>query len=107
MATNKKFVSFTKTSFVRLNQVDNVITATRPLSNGISVENITTRAIIPRGHKIATKIISAGEPVRKYAQIIGYASSRIRPGDHVHTHNVEFRLKWTPKIGQSYKCEFC
>ena len=29
--------------------------------------------------------------MRKYAQIIGYASTDIRPGEHVHTHNVDFR----------------
>ena len=32
-----------------------------------------------------------GDPVRKYAQLIGYASCDIAAGDHVHTHNVEFR----------------
>ncbi|MDP7375071.1 MAG: UxaA family hydrolase, partial [Alphaproteobacteria bacterium] len=35
--------------------------------------------------------IRQGEAVRKYAQIIGYASTDIRPGEHVHTHNVDFR----------------
>jgi altronate hydrolase len=29
--------------------------------------------------------------VRKYAQVIGYASQDIAAGDHVHTHNTEFR----------------
>ncbi len=32
-----------------------------------------------------------GGEIRKYAQLIGYASEDIPPGAHVHTHNVEFR----------------
>jgi altronate hydrolase len=35
--------------------------------------------------------ISKGEAIRKYAQVIGYASQDIAPGEHVHTQNVEFR----------------
>ena len=34
---------------------------------------------------------AAGEPVRKYDQIIGFASADIAPGEHVHVHNVEMR----------------
>src|SRR6267154_649224 len=33
--------------------------------------------------------IAKGEPVRKYDQIIGFATGPIAPGDWVHTHNVE------------------
>ena len=47
-----------------------------------------TRAEIPSGHKIATKVIEAGQPVRKYGQIIGLARSPIVAGDHVHSHNL-------------------
>ena len=35
--------------------------------------------------------MALGDPVRKYSQLIGYASCDIMPGDHVHTHNVDFR----------------
>ena len=37
------------------------------------------------------KAICNGAEVRKYAQLIGYASQNIAAGDHVHTHNVAFR----------------
>ena len=77
--------------YVRLDPADNVITATQSLDQGISVEDVTTRAPIPTGHKIATAAIAEGAPLRKYAQIIGYAACDIAPGDHVHTHNVAFR----------------
>ena len=77
--------------FIRLDAQDNVVTVTRALEVGASVEGCTSRALIPSGHKIATAAIAKGAPVRKYAQIIGYAASDIAPGDHVHTHNLEFR----------------
>ncbi|MEO1103959.1 MAG: altronate dehydratase family protein [Pseudomonadota bacterium] len=77
--------------FVRLNPIDDVVTATRPLEAGTAVESVATTALIPRGHKIATRAIAAGEPLRKYAQIIGYAATDIPAGAHVHDHNLAFR----------------
>ena len=76
---------------VRLDAADNVVTATRALQVGVPIEDIETKALIPTGHKIATQMIAQGEAVRKYAQIIGYASADIEAGAHVHTHNVAFR----------------
>ncbi len=78
-------------AYVRLDPLDTVVTATRALEVGTVVEDIQTTAMIPTGHKIAVRAMAQGEPVRKYAQIIGYASEAIAPGDHVHTHNVAFR----------------
>jgi len=77
--------------FIRLDPADNVVTATRPLEAGTTVEDATTTQMIPRGHKIASREIPAGEPIRKYAQVIGYAARQINAGDHVHTQEVEFR----------------
>ena len=78
-------------SFVRLDDADNVVTVIRATEAGAAVENTVTTGLVPRGHKVATADIPAGAPVRKYAQVIGYAASDIRAGDHVHTHNLEFR----------------
>jgi altronate hydrolase len=58
---------------------------------GSEVEGAGLSANVPSGHKVATAPIKTGEVIRKYAQVIGYASEDIAPGDHVHTHNVEFR----------------
>lgn len=80
-----------KPPFVRLDQRDNVVTAVVPLEAGATVEDVTARGLVARGHKIATTGIAAGEPVIKYAQIIGYAREQIEAGDHVHTHNLDFR----------------
>ena len=76
---------------VRLDATDNVVTAVRALEVGVAVEDIATSALIPTGHKVATQAIPKGAAVRKYAQIIGYASEDIAPGAHVHTHNIDFR----------------
>ncbi|OUX77837.1 MAG: galactonate dehydratase, partial [Oceanospirillales bacterium TMED59] len=76
---------------IRLDPADNVVTATQTLEAGTAVEDVATQAIIPRNHKMASRPIAAGEAVRKYAQVIGYASEDIPAGAHVHVQNVEFR----------------
>ncbi|MFK7763471.1 MAG: UxaA family hydrolase [Roseobacter sp.] len=76
---------------VRLDPSDNVVTAARALEVGVTIEDVKTTALVPSGHKVATQDIATGAPLRKYAQVIGYASCDINAGDHVHTHNVEFR----------------
>ena len=72
---------------VSLSEQDNVVTAIKPLE--IGTDGATQ--LIPRGHKMAVADIAKGAPVRKYAQIIGYAAEDIAKGAHVHTHNLEFR----------------
>ena len=79
------------TDYVRLDTADNVVTVTRPLEAGAAIENCSTLSMVPRGHKVATSPIAAGEPIRKYAQIIGYAGEDIAPGTHLHTHNILFK----------------
>jgi altronate hydrolase len=75
---------------IRLNENDNVVVARAELLPGASIEggNITARSTIPAGHKVATAPIAQGQPVRKYNQIIGFASQTIEPGQHVHSHNM-------------------
>ena len=46
-------------------------------------------ADVPFGHKVCIKDTSAGQEILKYGTIIGKASAAIKPGAHVHTHNVE------------------
>ena len=77
--------------YVRLDPADNVVTAIRELSEGENVENVHVRGSVPVGHKVAVRDIASGEPVLKYAQLIGYAGEDIPAGTHVHVHNLEFR----------------
>ena len=44
---------------------------------------------IPLGHKVAIREIKAGQAVIKYAESIGLATETIKPGQHVHIHNME------------------
>ena len=77
------------TPFIRLHPADDVLIARAQLLGGATVEGVTVRGIIPPGHKIATHAIAVGEPVRRYNQIIGFASRAIAPGEHIHTHNLD------------------
>jgi altronate dehydratase small subunit len=71
---------------------DNVATALQPLEAGqvvvIGGQSITIAESTPKGHKIALRLIRAGEQVMKYGSTIGTATCDIEPGAHVHTHNV-------------------
>lgn len=76
---------------IRLNPLDNVLIARQPLPQGLRLEAeaITVRQPIPSGHKLATVRVEQGQPLRRYGQIIGFASQAIDAGDHVHVHNVQ------------------
>src|SRR3954465_10906871 len=76
------------TPFIRLHPHDDVLIARTQLVGGTVVENVTVRGLIPPGHKVAVRDIAPGEPVRRYNQIIGFASKPIAAGEHVHTHNL-------------------
>jgi altronate hydrolase len=77
------------TPFIRLHPADDVLIARSQLVGGTLAENVTIKGLIPPGHKVATRAIAKGEPVRRYNQIIGFASKPIAAGDHVHTHNLD------------------
>jgi altronate hydrolase len=81
---------------VVLRDDDNVAVATRPIPRGAILElggrTIGIREPIGLGHKVALDAIAAGEPVRKYGQIIGFASRDISPGSRVHVENLRADL---------------
>ena len=74
--------------FIRLHPSDDVLIARSQLVGGTIVESISVKGLIPAGHKIATHALATGDPVRRYNQIIGFASKPIAAGEHVHTHNL-------------------
>jgi altronate hydrolase len=77
---------------IHLRPDDNVAVAARPLAAGSDVRvngfQVVLGSRIGTGHKLAVKPIAKGEAVRKYGQIIGFASQDIPAGSHVHVHNV-------------------
>ncbi|HUE46751.1 MAG TPA: altronate dehydratase family protein [Aestuariivirgaceae bacterium] len=80
------------TTIIRLQPDDNVAVARLALAPGAPLfDGLAAREPIPAGHKVALGDIAAGEPVRKYGQIIGFASTAIPAGAHVHVDNVEMR----------------
>ena len=73
---------------IRLHPDDGVLIARSSLPPGMVVaDGVTTVERIPAGHKVAIKPIAVGEPIRRYGQIIGFATMPIAPGQHVHTQN--------------------
>jgi len=74
---------------LRLHDADNVIIAVDSVSRGMELAGgVSARAAIPRGHKVANQPIPAGQPIRKFGQVIGFAKDDIAAGDWVHEHNV-------------------
>lgn len=77
---------------IRLHARDNVGIARRPLSAGSVLTGadaaLTLRDFVTDGHKFALEDVAAGGELRRYGQIIGFATQAIRAGEHVHTHNL-------------------
>lgn len=81
------------------NRGDDVAVAVMPISAGdevlvVYVEDdgevtVRAQADVPYGHKVALQPLAAGAPVTEYSTQVGIASTDIRPGDYVHTHNVK------------------
>ena len=80
-------------NIIILNKNDNVAVATFPITPQTKIvdQGIVSIDPIPFGHKICIKPINKGEPVIKYDQVIGFATQLIKAGEHVHSHNLEFK----------------
>ena len=89
---------------IRLHDADSVAVVKTPLKAGEELvfgkSHLPVAQNVPPGHKIAINEIADGEPVRKYGQVIGFASGPITAGSHVHTHNLVMR-----DFGRDY--QFC
>ncbi|HZP82968.1 MAG TPA: altronate dehydratase family protein [Chthonomonadaceae bacterium] len=79
---------------ILLREGDDVAVAKKRLAAGTVIvhegKSVRLGADVPAGHKFALREVSEGAPVRKYGQVIGYATAPIRPGDWVHTQNLGF-----------------
>ena len=75
---------------IRLHPDDDVVIARAEIPAGtpVEAERVTAVVTIPAGHKLAVRNIAQGQPVRRYHQIIGFATRPIRAGEHVHVHNL-------------------
>jgi altronate dehydratase small subunit len=72
---------------------DNCLIAGARLEAGESIriegEMVTLAKTIDLGHKVARYALRTDHKVLRYGAIIGHVSSDVRPGDHLHTHNLE------------------
>ena len=75
---------------LRLHAADNIaVAAVATVEKGQpTTEGVTSLERIGKGHKMATRAIAAGEEVRKFGQIIGFAKADIAAGAWVHEHNI-------------------
>lgn len=79
-------------AIIRLHADDDVAVAKRRLLAGQAItDSLRARTDIPSGHKVALRDLAADQPIRKYGQIIGFATADIPAGAHVHTHNLGMR----------------
>jgi altronate hydrolase len=73
---------------ILLHPDDDVAICRTQMMSGMTVDGLRIKGLIPSGHKVALRNIATGEAVRRYNQIIGFASKQIMAGDHVHTQNL-------------------
>src|SRR5437867_1237208 len=77
---------------VLLRAEDDVAVAKAELAVGTVLEDgatrIEVRQVIKPGHKVARRSVRSGDPVRRYGQVIGFATQDIAVGEHVHTQNL-------------------
>jgi arabinonate dehydratase len=77
---------------VVLRPEDDVAVAKAELTAGTVLDDgghrIEVRQDIKPGHKVARRAVATGAPVRRYGQVIGFATRDIVVGDHVHTQNL-------------------
>jgi altronate hydrolase len=75
---------------IRLHPDDDVVIARVEIPAGtlIGKENVRAAVTIPAGHKLAVRDLEQGKPLRRYNQIIGFATRPIKAGEHVHVHNL-------------------
>ena len=85
---------------IRIDPQDNVAMAMETLTAGETlsvlsdeaqeVDRVTVAGDVPLAyHKVALAGIEPGDPILKYGEIIGYATTSIGRGEWVHLHNVE------------------
>lgn len=94
-------------SLLRLSGDDNVAVATARIDKGAELgPGVRALQAIPFGHKAALEPIPPEAPIRKFGQIIGFASRPIAAGEWVHEHNVALHdFQREHRIGADYRPE--
>jgi len=93
---------------IQIDDSDNVATVTSEVEEGEAVEVLSPEGeviskpealgSVPFGHKIALRPMERGEEIVKYGEVIGVASTDVKAGEWLHTHNVESARVPTSKL---------
>lgn len=102
-------------AILKIHEKDNVAVALDTIQEGetVAAGSISVKALenIDKGHKIALRDIKQGENIIKYGFPIGHATTDIKAGQWVHTHNVKTNLgeisnyEYTPHLSNIQKVE--
>ncbi|RDE27487.1 UxaA family hydrolase [Parageobacillus thermoglucosidasius] len=80
-----------------IHEKDNVAVALRDLNANeciqIQEQTVTIQEPVPKGHKVALRLIKKSEDIIKYGFPIGHATEDILPGQWVHIHNTKTNLE--------------
>ncbi|GIV83320.1 MAG: dehydratase [Candidatus Roseilinea sp.] len=89
---------------VQLHPDDDVAIAKVNLAAGTTIlgtrhgASLRLPVLIPSGHKFAIREVKQGRPVRRYGQVIGFATCDIALGDHVHVHNLAVGVETRDRV---------
>ncbi|HYL75831.1 MAG TPA: galactarate dehydratase [Bryobacteraceae bacterium] len=90
-----------KPLYIKTHPSDNVAIIVNP--DGLAAatqfgDGLTLKESIPQAHKVALRDLQGGDPVRRYGQIIGFATRPIAVGSWVHEDAIE--LPRPPALGE-------
>ncbi|HXR21843.1 MAG TPA: altronate dehydratase family protein [Acidimicrobiales bacterium] len=90
---------------MRLHPDDDCLVVIRPLRSGetVLVEGVSVQveAGMPVGHKVASRFLAAGEPVRKCGAVIGRTKANVEVGSLLHLHNLESNYLQAHLVGDA------
>jgi altronate hydrolase len=75
-------------NFLKINPSDNVLVALKDLPQGLVVDGILIKELIPAKHKTAIVDLQAGDTVVMYGIPVGRTTQSIQSGERIGTHNL-------------------
>ncbi|MCF0202202.1 MAG: altronate dehydratase [Bacteroidaceae bacterium] len=83
-------------SYIRINPIDSVVVALRPMKCGEEVLNgVKLLQDVPQGHKILLHDLKKGDNIIKYGYPIGHAMTDLKAGEWINENNLKTNLEGT------------
>lgn len=92
---------------IKINDNDNVVVTITDINKNDIIFDISALEDIDKGHKMALVDIKEGDNIIKYGYAIGHATTNIKKGEWIHTHNLKTNLKgileyeYTPNLHEA------